>query len=229
MAMTFLQLVNRLRQKVGITGNDLTTLSNLSGESLRCKNWVNEAWIDIQEQHPDWNWLRTTVSFATVDGQAVYTPTDCGIAATLGTWKKDSFRIYVTANGFVSETFLGDMLYDNWRDIYQFGALRTTTTRPVFISVAPNRSLCFGPAPDALGYTVVGDYYLAPSEMAADSDVPTLPERFQMAIVYRAMMSYAGFESAPEVYQDGQTEFNRMMRRLELDQQPQMLVGEPLA
>lgn len=228
MAMTFLQLTQRLARECGVAGTGPSTTINQTGEAGRLVGYINSAWMDIQEQHPDWNWLRTSVTFPTVTGQAVYTPTDCGIASTLGSWKKDSFRIFVTADGYLTETFIGEMLYDNWRNIYQFGALRTTTTRPVFVAVAPDRSLCFGPSPDNLGYTVVGDYYRAPSEMALDADVPALPERFQMAIVYRAMMLYGSFESAPEVYQHGMTEFNRIMRRLELDQQPQMLVGDPL-
>lgn len=227
--MNFLQLVNRLRTECGISGAELSTLANLSGEALRCKKWINAAWIDVQEQHPDWNWLRTSMTFTTVQGQAVYTPTECGVASTLGSWKKDSFRNYVTGTGYPSEVFMSNILYDDWRNLYQFSTLRTVEAKPIFIAVAPDRSLCLGPNPDSQGYTIVGDYFLAPSEMSLDADVPSLPERFQLAIVYRAMMFYAMYESAAEVLNQGQSEFNRMMRRLEADQQPQMLIGDPIA
>lgn len=226
--LTFLQLTQRLARECGVAGTGPLTVVGQTGEAGRLVNWINAAWLDVQEQHDDWNWLRTSVTFATVASQATYTPTDAGVATTLGHWKKDSFRIYTTSDGYPSEVFLGDIGYDDWRNLYQFGSLRTVTTRPIFVAVAPNRSLCLGPTPDALGYTVVGDYFLAPTQMSADADIPTLPERFQLAIVYRAMMMYAMFESAPEVLQQGQTEFNRIMRRLEVDQQPQMLIGNPL-
>jgi hypothetical protein len=48
-------------------------------------------------------------------------------------------------------------------------------------------------------------------------------------IVYRAMMFYAGYEAAPEVYQRGELEFKRLMNRLEIDQLPDMVSGPPLA
>ena len=50
-----------------------------------------------------------------------------------------------------------------------------------------------------------------------------------MAIVYRAMMYYAGYEAAPEVYSRGELEFKRLMNRLEIDQITTPVSGPPLA
>ena len=50
-----------------------------------------------------------------------------------------------------------------------------------------------------------------------------------MMIVYRAMMFYGGYESAPEVYQRGEAEFKRLMSRLDIDQLPTLVSGPPLA
>jgi hypothetical protein len=69
------------------------------------------------------------------------------------------------------------------------------------------------------GYTVVGDYYLAPVDLSADTDVPTLPEWHNpMIIVYRAMIDYGMFESAPEVVQRGELKYKQLLQRLEFDQ-----------
>ena len=231
--MTYLELVNRSRQLCGVTGSDLTTLSGISGESLRFKNWVNQAWTDIQEKHTDWNWLRTSIGFTTTDGQATYSSTQVATATTsggwgtgsLGHWKTDSFRTYITSTGYSSEVFLSEIPYNDWRDMYQFGSLRTVRTRPVTVAIAPDRSVCLGPSPDSTGYTVVGEFFLAPSLLSGDTDVPALPERFQMAIVYRTMLYYGWYESAGEVIQGSQAEFNKIMNRLEEDQQPQVMVG----
>jgi len=47
--------------------------------------------------------------------------------------------------------------------------------------------------------------------------------------VYRAMMYYAGFEAASEVYQRGELEFKRLMNRIDIDQLPTLISGPPLA
>lgn len=228
MAMTFLQLVNRLRQECAITGNDLTSLSNLSGESLRCKNWINDAYMDVQRKHPDWEWLRTSFSFTTTDAQQVYTLSDIGVSSTFGIWKPETFRIYITSSGYPTETFLIQQDYASWRDMWQFGANRTVTNRPTTFAILPNKSIGFGPTPNATGYTVLGDYYSAPVELSGDSDTPAFPAKFHMLLVYQAMMSYAAYESAPEVYQRGEVKAGQLMADLQADQLPQLVAGVPL-
>ena len=67
--MTFLQLINRARQECGVTGPDLTTVTGLTGESLRFYNWINSAWVDIQTAHEDWQFMRLPFQFNTVASQ----------------------------------------------------------------------------------------------------------------------------------------------------------------
>ena len=64
--MNFLALVNRARSECGVSGVALASLSGLATEDARIKNWVAEAWHDIQLHKPDWNWMRKPVSFTTV-------------------------------------------------------------------------------------------------------------------------------------------------------------------
>jgi hypothetical protein len=45
---------------------------------------------------------------------------------------------------------------------------------------------------------VTADYFVAPSVMVADGDVPTgLPLRFHMLIVYKTMMKYGAMNPRP--------------------------------
>jgi hypothetical protein len=134
----------------------------------------------------------------------------------------------LTYAGLRSEIFMPYIEYDEWRDGYEFGALRQTQTRPTVITITPNKSIGVGPFPIS-GYTVLGDYYRVPTEMSANTDTPTLPTQFHMAIVYRAMMSYGAYESAAEVYQRGEAEFNRMIRRVLADRLPEISAGSALA
>ena len=298
--MNKLQIVNRLRQEAGIATSDLTTTSGQSGESKRCVDWCNSAWMDLQTMRQDWFWMRSTAAFQTVAGQSTYTPAQCGVS-NFGKWTRETFRNYTNpvvsltvgvpcvitlqANRFAAgdtvtfattgalptgltagttyyvvsptadtfevattaggtpitttgtqsgthtissnntdaycglrtEVFMSYLDYEDWRNAYQYGALRSVETRPMVISITPARSLALGPTPDA-GYTVLGDYYRAPAELATDAESPSLPERFHMAIVYRALLHYGMFESAGEVIQRSVSESEKWSRRILLDQ-----------
>jgi hypothetical protein len=184
--------------------------------------------MDVQNAHPDWQWLRTSFSFPTVDGQTTYTPTECGVT-DLGEWKMDSMRYYPTAVGMSGERHLLKMDYDAWRDLYQFNAYRNVKTLPINVAVCPDLSLALGPAPNDTGYTVIGDYYMHAKELSGDADIPIMPAKHHMAIVYRAMMYYGMYEAAPEVAQRGEIEFRKLMRRMRTDRLPPMRVGGALA
>lgn len=225
--MNRLDLVQRLALECGAAAPGTTVA--VTGEAARLVAWIDSAWNDIQTKHRDWGWMRTSTSWVTGDGQHNYTTAQCGIAdGTFGMWAIDSVRCYPTAVGNQAEMFVSWMRYDAWRDTYLFGGGRATRTRPQEFAVGPDKSINVGPVPST-GYTLTADYFTAPLAMAADGDTPALPTQFQMAIVYRAMMSYGGYESAPEVYQRGETEFKRLMQRMEQDRLPMVALAGPLA
>lgn len=228
--MDYLALVNRTRQECGVSGasNPLATVQNLTGESRRIAQWVNDAWIDIQAAKEDWQWMREPFEFTLTAQQQTYTPDQVGVGATFGNWKRDSFRCSSVGEEYADEQLLNYMEFTTFRNLYQYGNMRRTFARPVVVSVTPDKSLAFGSIPSQ-PYVIVGEYYRAPSDLAADTDVPDIPSRFHPIIIYRAMMFYGGYEAAPEVYQRGETEFKRLMNRLDIDQLPTLVSGPPLA
>ena len=149
---------------------------------------------------------------------------------TLDNWKKDSFRlsIKVGADDFTEEQLLPCMDYDEWRNIYQYGTMRTTQSRPTVVAVHPSKAIGFGPIPDKT-YRFIGEFYRKPVEFVSDDDQPSFSDRYHMAIVYKAMMYYGGFESAPEVFSRGEYEFRRIMERLHAEELPTTMSGPPLA
>lgn len=218
-AMTFLQLAQKLRRKCRVTGSGPSALTGQSEEYLRLIEWTNEAYMDILRAHTDWRFMRASATCNTVQGQATYSPSVDFALTDFGYWaldyeSGDTFRNYVTATGTNSEIFMDVMDYDTWRDTYQYGAFRQTYTRPIVVALAPDNSLACGPVP-AAGYTLSGDYYRVPAEMVNATDTPVIPNQFQMAIVYKAMMMYGTSEAAPEVYDDGQANYDKIMRQLE--------------
>lgn len=229
----FLDMVRQLAKECGTTKDPVTTITTVqsaTGEVGRLAAWIQNAWRDIQSKHPDWQFLRASISWATIDGQATYTPTQCGIAANaFGAWARDTFRNYNTAAGQNSEIFMGYMPYDSWRNAYQYGALRTAKSQPFMVTICPDKSIGLGPVP-LVGYTVLGDYYTAPVDLQADADVPSLPAwHSKMLIVAGGMKQYGAFESAPEVYARGQALYDSLMTRLENDQLPNISGGMALA
>ena len=226
--MNFLQLVNRARAECGVSGAALTTTTDATGEAGRFVNWINAAWVDIQTAKEDWQWLRQAFEFQTIAGQQIYTPAQAGIGATFGNWKRDSFRCSSVGANYADEQLLNWMEYTTFRNLYQYGNMRNTQQRPVVVTVTPDKSLGFGAVPNQ-AYVIAGEYYTRPVEFTTDEDTPALPDRFHMAVVYRAMMFYGGYEAASEVFQRGESEFKRLMKRLEVDQIPTIVSGPPLA
>jgi hypothetical protein len=219
--MNFLQLCQRAAVECGVASTTaitsaLTTVVGATGSLGRLIGWVNEAWGDIQMECDDWTWMRSCVLLGggatvnTIAGQAYYPlGTGAGTVGVLsdnfGKWDRDSFRCQSTGS-YQDETYLTEIPFDDWRNGYMLGANRTVQTRPIVCAVGPDNSLCLGPPPNGL-YTVTADYYRAPTDMTLDADTPTgLPVQFHLLIIYRAMMKYASYESAPEVMQRGQTE-----------------------
>lgn len=225
--MNFLALVIALKNECGVTGTDPTDVTGLTGELNRLVNWINQAWLDIQNAHPDWRWMRTSTSVGTTASDDTYATSEFSSVTNFSEWLTDTFRCYLTATGRSDEQFLVYLPYDQWRDYYDFGSQTTVTERPQHFTVAPNNDIRLGPIPNG-AYTITGDYQKSASSLSVKTDEPGLPSQFHYIIVYRAMISYALYESAPEVLARGRGEFNRWMSRLETNQLPQISIGAPL-
>lgn len=224
--MDYLALCQRLRQEVGASGTGPTAVTGQIGEYKRLCDYVAQAWTEIQQEHDSWNWMRKTFSFNTIANQEGYAPDAAPVSLTdHAAWDTDTFRLYTTSIGVDDEQHLTWMAYQAFRNLYQFGTQRVTYQRPIAFTIAPDERILLGNAPDAV-YTVVGEYIKTPQTLAANTDIPELPTRFHMAIVYRAMMSYGHYEAATEVVARGDALYRDMLIRLELDQlQPMGLPG----
>ena len=230
--MNFLEIVQRIKRRCRVTGSVPVTVVGLNEEFARLVDFADESWMYIQLLRPDWKWMRYSMSFPTVAGQATYTLAQIKATGTgfsnFGNWEQDTFRNYLTAVGTNSEFLMGWIPYDVWRDAYQYGAIRQTQTNPTQLTITPALGIGLGCAPLA-GYTITGDYNKVATEMVANTDIPGLPSQFHMAIVYKAMMHYGVSEAKPEIYDEGEKEFRIMLARIELQQLPEMLICGPLA
>jgi hypothetical protein len=237
--MNYLDMVLALQRECGVSGI-IDTLANQTGETERLKQWIAQAWQQIQMKHSDWTWMRASnllgsgVSFPTVMADYDY-PLGTG-PGTVGVlpenfhrWDQYSFRCSTTGYSFRDEMQLGLLTYDQWRNAYMIGAQRLVRTRPVVVAIAPDETVVLGPPPTDI-YTITADYWRSPSAMLVDGDVPAgLPLQFHMLIVYLAMTYYAGYESAPEVLSRAQALYAPMMKRLERLRAVEIEMGAALA
>jgi hypothetical protein len=230
--MNFLALTQKLVEKCGMSGNGPVSVAGQTGEMKRAVNWINEAWLNIQEMREDWDWMRGSVSFQTVPQKAAYTAQEAGIS-DLAEWLMNtsicSFRTYDTNVGVASEIFLNFINYNNYRDTYLYGNMRLSYARPLYVTVTPDMSIALGQIPDSANYTIVGDYFKTPSQMTLDADIPALPSRFHMLIVYQAMIYYGEYEQDDYVRQTAKENFNAMLSRMTVAQLPEMVAGGALA
>lgn len=234
-AMTFLQLGQRLASEAGAAGVGMSTMQNQVGEYGRMVNWINDAWMDIQRLHQDWDWQRTSATVPTVTGQANYplsafTDANGNLGLVdFGTWELSTGRNYASSSGITSEIFMDYLPYNEWRDMYLYGALRFTQSRPNVFAVNPaDHSIMLGPIP-ITGYVFEIDYFTAPYKLVNDTDVPILPPQWHMAIVYKAMMRYGKYEKDSQLVADNQIEYMKLMREMLADWMPDVTMGATLA
>lgn len=223
--MNYLAIVQELHELAGCSGPQPSTVSGVTGETLRLVNWVRRAWDMIQARSPAWNWLQAEFSFSTAPGLREYTPTAAGLSTRFRNWHKGSLRCYLAATGVADEQFLVDWDYDVLRDTYLYGSQSTNQSRPVVFAVRPeDRALVLADIPDAV-YTVRGRYQKGPQTLTVDADVPECPEEFHRAITYRALMMYGAYEAAAEVAQEGVTNYRALMLRMVDECLPDVSVG----
>lgn len=229
--MTFLELVQRLRQEAGIPGTGPTSVVDQAGQLKRLVDWVARSWADIQGMHDNWMFLRNEFSFSLGVGVDVVTPTGAapgGAALSdFRYWHPDTLRIYDPAVGVADEQWLVSWSYDTFRDTYRFG--QQTPGRPVVFAQRPrDRALMFGPVTD-VAMTVTGEYQRKPVILTTDADVPEIEDDLAMVIVWHALKKYARFEAAPESLIQATSEYSTLIARLEREQLPDVTLGNPLA
>jgi|DEB19_MinimDraft_3_1074340.scaffolds.fasta_scaffold04198_2 hypothetical protein len=231
--MNYLQLAQRLAVECGVAGGGPASVLGQTGMYQKLVNWTNDAWVEIQGMHDNWNWMREPFTFETVASTGDYLPATVTntVTSTLMTdlryWWKDTFRCQKKSIGVQDEQWLVEWEYQVFRNTYRFNV--QVNGRPVVFAIKPNgKAVMLGQIPDDV-YLISGEYQVLPTSMTADADVPAMPEHLHLAIVYKAMQFYGLFEAAPEVLSKGNTEFSRLMNQLEREQLPELYLGNPLA
>lgn len=205
--MNFLQLSQRLRQEVGGTGEGPSSVTNQVGEYKQYVDWVNRAYMEIQEDRADWGWLWAQGSESITTGQSLY---------SLESPTIDVNRVRI------DDGYIQYVPYQSWN----YYTLQEG--KPTAFTLNPARELQVNSLPDQ-DYTLTYDYFKNPTLMANNSDVPLLPQRYHMLIVYKAMLYYGYYENAGEIIATAREQYAQMLAALDRDALPDGLAPGPIA
>lgn len=205
--MNFLQLAQAVKRESGLgDASSVASITTAVGDDRRMFDWVNWAARDITLAREDWRWRRGSATLASTTAQA--NDSSDFLLTDFASWKKPSgfYRpsAYRLSDGLSSEQELQWLDYDQWRKMFTIG--EQTTGCAQYWSISPNDEFLLGPAPDTAHF-IRADYVKDYTSMTLDADVPAIPARFHMLIVWRALMEYGGFDAAGEVLQRASTNY----------------------
>lgn len=212
--MTFLELCRRLRQEVGAAGAGPDSVSGQNGEYARIVSWVQQAWHEIQLERHRWRFAWAEASVETDPGFRSFSP-----PADLDEWDATTILcagipLKVWAWGDFRKRYFADSGRDN----------------PSVIAQKPDGTLVLDTSPAEENQPITFEYWRTPQLLTNGTDLPRLPERYHMVIVYRAMLYYALYENAPEVVQAARTGESRVLTEMEKVELPVMgIFGGPVA
>lgn len=225
---TFLQLCQAVARESG-TVSDLSspgTVGGQTGRLLRIVNWTRDAYLRIQTRRTDWRWLRADFAGETLAGVRYYASADQRFSHWTVNDPHRAFSIYRTADGPAGEGWLHVLAWDEFRRRCLIGEQQTG--QPVLAAIDPQDRLALHPVPDGV-FTLRGEFHRGPQTLAADADVPEMPEGHHQAIVWQALVLLGTFDEAFDQIPVWQQFFMDHMNELARTQLPRVTWGDPLA
>jgi hypothetical protein len=172
------------------------------------KNWVNDAWYEMQleKKNPPW-WFMMSLD----QTLAITASTDSySIPAGLATLDWRTPTIYTTAKA--DETPLCYIPYDVWRLKYDTKTYQEQ--RPQYITLCPDNTIKIFPVPDQ-AYTLRFDGVLLPAELSADTDEPAnLQDEYHRVIAWGAIMRYATHHEDGAALMNAQNKFRSIYDKM---------------
>lgn len=236
--MTFLEICRRIARESGtIPGaNQPPSVVNQSGRLAKVVDWANDAWRDIQTYRRDWLWMEGDFEGVTLPDLDAYAPGGAEFQIDrFRQWKVDrrlgcdsGVTIYRTSDGVSDERPMPFVEWETYRRVYLRG--ETDTGYPGWFSIDPANAIRLHPVPDG-AYTVRGRYLKSAQNLAADGDIPEMPEDFHMLIVWWALNQYLGVDDETTQIQFGGWGRNqsRILKELQFDQAPAIRLAGAMA
>ena len=230
---TFLKICQDIARESGTVAAPLSTVAVGPDKwTAKIVAWGRQAWIDIQNAHESWRFLREEFEDALSVGTATYTPASFSSIENFGAWRNEAERgdtvtIYDPDIGPADEGALRHLDWDTFKRQFRRGV--QTNNKPGYWSINPKGEFCLGPAPDK-AYIVKGEYIRAPQELTKDDDIPICPAQFHSVIVWYALVLLVEHDSDSVFDLAAATRrYNKAISDLEYAQLPGLRLAGPLA
>ena len=178
--MNYLQLCNAVLREINEV--EITNVTSTRGIQTSVADFINKAQRDIINSEVEWPFTVVNQSFTTTAGTAEYSR-----ESDAKTVDYDSFTIQESAD--TAERKLKYISFDEYlerRNEADTNPNASARALSEYVYTTPDNKIGLSPVPDASTYTVRYYYYQTTSDMAANTDTPTIPERFHDVIVNRA-------------------------------------------
>ena len=178
--MNYLELTNAVLREINEV--EITNVSSTRGVQSSVKDFINKAQRDIINSEVEWPFTVVNQSFTTTAGTSEYSR-----ESDAKTVDYDSFTIQESAD--TAERKLKYISFDEYlekRNEADTNPNASARALSEYVYTTPDNKIGLSPVPDKDTYTVRYYYYQTTSDMAANTDTPTVPERFHDVIVNRA-------------------------------------------
>jgi hypothetical protein len=186
-------------------------------------DWVLASHEDIQLRHNNWRFDWGTAVIPLDAGVEFYAPATDWVVPVRN-WDWESMYVYPTIDGPQNRTWLSRLDYNTYRQT----RMPSVEGRPIYATWVPSKEVGFYPIPQA-GLTFVGDYYMPPEVMLANTDIPRMPDEYHMAIVWRAVMMWCASEENPALFQVASMNFNNLLMKMQSTELDGPMEAETLA
>lgn len=218
--MNYLQLAQRLHRETGRSTAAPTGAASATVAQQRLFDWIADAWRELQLEGRwrDWKWMRDPLVTTLTANQQRYSGAELG-SANFSRWRPEGGDYYVRCSPAVADSIAWWPVH--FHSLDEFKALRWDVIQnfstPVGWTVDNDQTLLIWPIP-AQNYGIRIDAIKAPTVLAADDDVPGMPEEYHLLLVWKALIDGAIQDAAPEVVQRAQMHHDVLKRQLLLDQ-----------
>lgn len=221
--MNFLEIAKRVRQECGISGDGPSNVAGQVGMYAKIVAWVQSAHEEVQQLHATWDFDWGTHTQALTAGVESYDPaSDWGVG--IKKFDDDGLYVYRTDDGPIAKTWVPLIDWQTFRKLRR----PLITGIPQYASIAPNNKLFFFPPPID-GVTAVMEFYRTPQVLVNNNDTPRMPERFHMAIVWRAVMFWCAHDENPALWQAAQQNYRELVNKMTITELPELTPTEALA
>jgi hypothetical protein len=184
MAYNFLGLVNDVNRRLNEVQLTSTNFATAIGFYGQCKDAVNAAIMDIQQQQFEWPF-----NFVSHDETLSTGTTRYAFPSDARTIDMDSFRIKFDETLDSNTVKLKVLNYDEYLEKFvdqEYSTDNSLQGPPQYVFRAPGMEFGVVPAPDK-DYEIVYEYYRTNVSLVNATDVPAIPEIYRHVIVEGAM------------------------------------------